>query len=76
MVPSGLLAGRTGSIHLNLNPDSREKVKKITHKKRHGTWLPRSHMPSPDDVVSKLTFGFWSHLLDVTAPTSPIKVRW
>lgn len=62
----GPTGGKDWFNHLKLNPDSREKVKKITHKKRHGTWLPRSPMPSPDDVVSKLTFGFWPHLLDVT----------
>ncbi|HEY1397454.1 Abi family protein [Roseateles sp.] len=71
--PSG---GKDWFNHLHLNPDSREKVKKLTHKKRHGTWLPRNPMPSPDDVVSKLSFGFWPHLLDVTSDSSGLALKW
>lgn len=52
--------------HIQLVGDSHDKVRKITHKRKHKTWVPRNPMPSPDDVVSKLTFGFWPHLLDVT----------
>ncbi|MFG6412465.1 Abi family protein [Roseateles sp. DC23W] len=72
----GPTGGKDWFNHLNLNPDSRDKVKKITHRKRHGTWLPRNPMPSPDDVVSKLTFGFWSHLLDVTHDATGQTLKW
>ena len=47
---------------------SRQKVQEITHRRHHQQWLPRVPARSPDDVVSKLTFGFWPHLsLDVQA---------
>ncbi len=72
----GPTGGKDWFNHLTLNPDSRDKVKKITHRKRHGTWLPRNPMPSPDDVVSKLTFGFWSHLLDVTTDATGQSLKW
>lgn len=72
----GPTGGKDWFNHLNLNPDSREKVNKLTHRKRHGTWLPRNPMPSPDDVVSKLTFGFWSHLLDVTSDAMGRALKW
>ncbi|MEY2659954.1 MAG: hypothetical protein RLZZ123_1126 [Pseudomonadota bacterium] len=80
------LGGRYGAVgpaggkdwfnYLVLNSDSRDKVTKITHIKRRQKWVPRQPTPSPDDVVSKLTFGFWPHLLDVTCDTTGQMLNW
>jgi hypothetical protein len=59
--------GATGSHdwydYLTLNPKSKEAIRKITHEWRRvgrtKQQVPRHPAPSPDDVVSKLTFGFW-----------------
>lgn len=38
--------------------------------------LPRVPAPSPDDVVSGLTFGFWPHLLDLKTDLHNQTVDW
>lgn len=64
--------------YLVLSTRSVESIQKITHQKRRrrGPLLPKNPMPSPDDVVSKLTFGFWPHLLDVSQDTFGGSVDW
>jgi len=47
-----------------LNNVSLKKIHNITHHPRNGTPLTGNKMPSPDDVVSSLTFGFWSSLVE------------
>lgn len=62
--------------YLALPQLSYNKIRSITHTKNHGHWLPKNPVPSPDDVVSKLTFGFWPHLLDTTHLTTGAPVPW
>lgn len=62
--------------HLALPSRSLQAVKEITHRRRGTQWIPRVPAPSPDDVVSKLSFGFWPHLLDVTQDTAGNRLRW
>ncbi|WP_027851854.1 Abi family protein [Marinospirillum insulare] len=52
---------------LALPPKSEQKVRKETHfrHRRSGQLRPKSPAPSPNDVVSRMTFGFWPKLLDV-----------
>jgi hypothetical protein len=61
---------------LALNKISADKIKSVTHRKSHGTYIPRMPAPSPDDVVSKLTFGFWPHLLDTARDALGAPVPW
>lgn len=62
---------------LDLQRVSREKVQEITHRRGRGGLLsPRVPSPSPDDVVSKLTFGFWKHLPDVSQDIHGNSVDW
>lgn len=35
------------------------KITDITHRRRRNQIVPRVPAPSPDDVVSRLSFGFW-----------------
>lgn len=73
----GTAGSRDWYQHIGLNQLSRQKIKEITHHKPHGgTWLPRVPARSPDDVVSKLTFGFWPHLLDVPADSLGNNIPW
>lgn len=72
----GTSGSRDWYQHIVLNPISKKKIQGATHYKRHGTWLPRVPTASPDDVVSKLTFGFWPHLLDVVQDTAGSPVPW
>lgn len=61
---------------LRLVPRSLEKVRAITHRRRAGRQVPLYPSPSPDDVVSKLTFGFWKHLLDAAHDHRGNRVDW
>ena len=62
--------------HVALAPIARNKIKDITNF-RHGTQqLPRIPAPSPDDVVSALTFGFWPHPLDLKKDALHQNIDW
>lgn len=39
-------------------------------------WVKRVPDVSPDDVVSRLTFGFWPHLLDAEADAGGSPIAW
>ncbi len=66
--------------HLALDPKSMEAVRKVTHHMIRASQtlqnVPRTPVPSPDDVISKLTFGFWPHLLDVRSTVSGAALQW
>ena len=62
--------------HVALGAHSRSKITDITHYKRGQHILPRVPAPSPDDVVSGLTFGFWPHLLDLKKNLHNQVVDW
>ncbi|MBS8241673.1 hypothetical protein DYI22_14355 [Marinobacter lipolyticus] len=64
-----------GTTHSNdwynqvtLPPKSADKIKQQTHYRKNGNYILRPRQPTPNDVVSKMTFGFWPKLLD--APLS------
>lgn len=63
---SGSTSSRDWYEHIGLQRLSRSKIEAITHDRKHGTLVPKIPTPTPDDVVSKLTFGFWPHILDVS----------
>lgn len=63
-------------VHVKLNQRSESKIQRITHKKSGEQWLLRVPAPSPDDVVSGLTFGFWPHLLDLKFDLQGQPVAW
>lgn len=65
--------GRDWYSHIQLSSHSSDSVRKITHK---ANGKPRRPAPSPDDVVSKLTLGFWPALLDVTHDGAGQRVPW
>jgi Abi-like protein len=62
--------------HIQLTPLSRQKIQEITHIKRRTQWTPRNPFPTPDDVISRLTFGFWPHLLDVGHDSNNYPIAW
>lgn len=62
--------------HVSLSLHSRSKVMDLTHYKQGQQMLPRVPTPSPDDVVSGLTFGFWPHLLDLKKDLHNQPVDW
>lgn len=62
--------------HVALSPLSKIKIKDITHYKQGQQFLPHNPAPSPDDVVSGLTFGFWPHLLDLNKDTLNQPINW
>lgn len=73
-------AGGHGSrdwyAHVALSTLSQNKIKDITHYKQGQQFLPRVPAPSPDDVISGLTFGFWPHLLDLTKDVLHQPIDW
>lgn len=47
-----------------LNYKSLSKINDKTHHHRNGSLLTNHRAPSSDDIVSSLTFGFWSSLVE------------
>lgn len=62
--------------HVALGALSRSKIMDVTHYKQGNQVLPRVPAPSPDDVVSGLTFGFWPHLLDLKKDIHNQPLAW
>ncbi|WP_028218282.1 Abi family protein [Paraburkholderia oxyphila] len=62
--------------HVALGAHSRSRITGITHYRQGQHMLPRCPAPSPDDVVSSLTFGFWPHLLNLQADCHNHAVDW
>lgn len=56
------------NAQLNLSSKSQGKIKSELMIYSRGNWIPKSRAPSPNDVISKMTFGFWPALLDATLP--------
>lgn len=72
----GYAQSRDWYQYLSLGEKSKKSLDKILLVRRHRRWIPRNPPPAPDDVVSKLTFGFWPHLLDVRQDTHGNRVDW
>lgn len=53
--------------HISLSSKSSDKIRNETHfyHKKSKSWRPKTRQPSANDVVSRMTFGFWPKLLDV-----------
>lgn len=62
--------------HVALDAHAKSKILGITHTKQGQQHVPRIPTPSPDDVVSGLTFGFWPHLLDLKKDMTNQLVNW
>lgn len=62
--------------HVALGAHSRSRITDITHYRQGQQMLPRIPAPSPDDVVSSLTFGFWPHLLNLKADSHNHALDW
>lgn len=62
--------------HIDLKKLSLDKVRNVTHTGRPPRLAPKRPVPSPDDVVSKLTFGFWPHVLDASNDTAGVAIPW
>ncbi len=73
---TGTAGSRDWYLHVRLTTDSKKNVDKVLFRRRGAAQIPRTPVPSPDDVVSKLTFGFWPHLLDATHDTLGHRVPW
>lgn len=58
--------------HIVLTDKSKHNIKKVTHFKRHGRWVKRRPVPTSNDVVSKMTFGFWA----ATLKLNNSRVNW
>jgi hypothetical protein len=69
----GPAGARDWYLHIQLSSHSSDSVRKITHTARGHARRPA---PSPDDVVAKLTLGFWPALLDVTQDRVGRRMAW
>lgn len=72
----GAPSSRNWYQNIALPQKSKDKIRSITDYKTGGSWIPKVPVPSPDDVVSKLTFGFWPHLLDSTVDSMGAPLPW
>jgi hypothetical protein len=72
----GVHGSKDWYVHVSLDPRSQSKITGITHYKQGHQLLPRVPGPSPDDVVSGLTFGFWPRLLDLKKDLHHQAVDW
>lgn len=72
----GASDSRDWYAYVALDAHARSRIMGITHCKRGRRLLLRVPAPSPDDVVSRLTFGFWPHLLDLKNDLLGQPVNW
>lgn len=72
----GVHGSKDWYAYVKLDKHGAEKIRKITHNKKGAQYIPRVPAPSPDDVVSGLTFGFWPHLLDLAEDTLNCPIAW
>jgi hypothetical protein len=75
----GVVGGHSSKdwyAHVALGARSKSKITDITHYRVGQQILPQIPAPSPDDVVSGLTFGFWPHLLDLKKDLHNHVVDW
>ncbi|MCZ4339767.1 Abi family protein [Shewanella colwelliana] len=61
---------------LALNKRSEENILKVTHTRKKGKWQPKHLTLSHDDVISRLTYGFWPKVLDITKDKQNQLVPW
>ncbi|HIF9102569.1 TPA: Abi family protein [Photobacterium damselae] len=61
---------------LELNLRSEENILKITHSRKKGKWQPKHPPLSHDDVISRLTYGFWPKVLDIKKDKTNKPVPW
>ncbi len=50
---------------LDLNTHSEKKILSVTHKRRGNNWHPKLPAVSHDDVISRMTYGFWPKVFDI-----------
>ena len=65
--------GQNGNIHWydkmpNLSDKQKSKVDEIRKEKKRGKIVLRIPAPNPDEIVSRVTFGFWSDVLGKIEP--------
>ncbi|APX09908.1 MULTISPECIES: Abi family protein [Vibrio harveyi group] len=63
-------------LFLDLNKRSEENILKITHYRKNGKWHPKHPTLSHDDVISRLTYGFWPKVLDIKNDKQNQLVPW
>lgn len=73
---SGAHGSKDWYAHVALSQLSKNKIKDMTHHKQGQQFLPRIPAPSPDDVISGLSFGFWPRLLDLNKDTHNQPIAW
>jgi len=59
-------------MHININTKSMDKIKRITHKRGR----PKNPMVSPNKVISSMTYGFWSYVLETEKTNSGTLINW
>lgn len=62
--------------YVSLDAQARSRILGITHYRRGQRMVVRVPAPSADDVVSRLMFGFWPHLLDLKKDLLGNAVDW
>lgn len=74
----GWAGSRDWYSHLQLSGISQDSIRGVTHNKnRHtGVWTPKTPAPSPDDVISSQTFGFWANLFEVSQDIGGSSISW
>lgn len=74
---SGVLLSNDWYNFLELNSKSAGSIQKITHyRAKSGRFHPRRPAVSHDDVISRLTYGFWPKLLDIDKTKSGSLLLW
>lgn len=51
------------AIRGSLPSETKNKIDKVLIVRQGNAWVPRVPAPSPDEVVSRVTFGFWPAIL-------------
>ncbi|UXI04668.1 Abi family protein [Photobacterium sp. TY1-4] len=61
---------------LDLNAHSEKKILAVTHRFKKGKWHPKQPALSHDDVISRMTYGFWPKVFDIRQDKQNNAVPW
>lgn len=74
---AGWVGSRDWYNHIQLGPVSVQKIQEVTHICRRGRPpAPRSPAPTPDDVISRQTFGFWTTIFEAQTDIAGRSIKW
>lgn len=63
---------------IKLNGKSKSKIQSVTHIKhpKTGVLTKKRNQPTPNKVISSMSYGFWSHIIDIDEDNNNNPIPW